>query len=213
MSTNRNKIRVILVDDNSTIHFEIGALLMALDDIDLVAQGYTGEEAVKLCDQHQPDIVLMDIAMPVMNGVDATKIIISRHPKTNIIAMTGSSDASTVQEMITAGAMSYVLKETHPEELASVIRAAHSGKAVFSTEVVKNALNPTAHSPHDYGLTPREIEILGSMVEGRTNPEIAELLMISQATVKFHVSNIFRKLDVKTRSAAIILASKQGLVK
>ncbi len=151
MSTNRNKIRVILVDDHHTIHLEIGALLKSLDDIELVAQGRTGEEAIRLYDQYRPDIVLMDVVMPVLNGVEATKAIVSRHPAAKIIAMTGFSDTSTVQEMLGAGAVGYVLKEAHPEELASVIRAVQSGKAVFSTEVVKNALhsNRAVHAQND----------------------------------------------------------------
>ncbi len=215
MSTHQNKIRVILVDDNDTIHHEIGELLAAFDDIDLVAQGRTGQEAVELCDQYLPDVMLMDISMPVMNGINATKMIILRHPNTRIIALTGIGDIKIVQEMIAVGAVGYVLKETHPEELASTIRAVNDGKLVFSSEVVKPLLNPSLqkiHARHDYNLTPREMELLRCMVEGKTNPEIAENLMISLATVKFHISNILRKLDVKSRSTAISMAVKQRLI-
>jgi two-component system, NarL family, response regulator LiaR len=208
----RNKIRVILVDDKDTIHQEIGALLSSFDDIELVAHGCTGEEAIALCDQFQPDIVLMDIVMPGLNGIDATEAIIIHHPDTKIIAMTGLNDARAVQEMITAGAVGYVLKETHPEELASILRTVYSGKSVFSKEAVKNVLapKPTVYSRPDYGLTRREAEILRYLIDGMSNSEIATALTISQATVKFHISNILRKLGVGTRSAAVALATKQG---
>lgn len=215
MSTSSDKISVLLVDDQSSIHREIGALLMALDDIELVAQGSTGEEAIRLCDQYRPDLVLMDIGMPVMNGIDATRVIMERHPHTKIIAMTGMDDTKTVQSMIAAGVVGYILKDTHPEELINTIRAVNSGNSVFSTEIVKPLLksSPQVAQPHpEYGLTRREIEILHCMVSGQTNPEIAETLTISQATVKFHISNTLRKLAVKTRAAAIALAVHQGLI-
>jgi DNA-binding NarL/FixJ family response regulator len=215
MPTNHPRIRVILVDDQRTIHLEIGALLQTFADIELVGQGETGQAAVELCDQLQPDVVLMDIAMPVMTGIEAARAILKRHPHIRIIAMTGLEDASTVQEMIGAGAVGYILKDSHPEELANTIRTVKDGKSVFSSAVIRPLLNQIAAAPksaHDYGLTRREMEILRCMVEGKTNPEIAAALTVSLATVKFHTSNILRKLGVTSRAAAIVLATKQGLV-
>ncbi|NWG17315.1 MAG: response regulator transcription factor [Chloroflexi bacterium] len=136
------KIRVILVDDHHTIHLEIGALLRTFEDVELVAQGGNGKEAVLLCDQHQPDIVLMDISMPVMNGIEATRLILERHPQIRVIAMTGLDDAGTVQRMIAAGAAGYLLKEAPPAELASIIHAVYGGNAVFSADVMKPLLAP-----------------------------------------------------------------------
>jgi len=215
MQPSQHRIRVILIEDDSAIQFEIARLLSLFEDMELVAQGGDGDEAVSLCEREQPDVVLMDIAMPRMNGIEATRTIMNRRPETKIIAMTSYGDRSTVQEMLSAGAVGYVLKEIHPEELATIIRMIYSGKSVLSKEVLKSALEAKStvqSQPQDYGLTQREIEIIQYMANGASNPEIAEALTISQATVKFHVSNILRKLGVSSRSAAIILASKQGLV-
>lgn len=215
MKIAQNKIRVILVDDQNAIRQDLGGLLSTLDDIELVAQGRNGQEAVALCDQYQPDMVLMDIAMPLMDGITATKMIISRHAAIKIIALTGNSDMNTVQEMIAAGAVGYVLKDAHPEELISIIRAVHNGNSVFSTGLIKPLFElamSASSAQQDYGLTRRELEILHYMVDGKTNPQIAERLMISLATAKFHISNILRKLGVNTRSAAIGMAVKEHLV-
>lgn len=218
MTTGDRKIRVILVDDHPAIHLEIGALLRTFEDIELVAQAEDGEQAVLLCDRHQPDVVLMDIAMPVLNGIDAAKAILQRHPQVRIIALTGLEDTDIIRDMLNAGAVGYLLKEAQPAELASVIRAAYDGKAVFSSEVIKPLLDsqlpqPPVSARHEYGLTRREMEILRYMVDGKTNPEIAEALMVSLATVKFHASNIFRKLGVTTRAAAVALAARQKLIR
>lgn len=207
-------IRVILVDDHSTIHLEIGAMLTTLEDIELVAHGRTGVEAIRLCDEYEPNIVLMDIVMPVMNGIDATAAIMARHPQIKVIAMSGFDDRDSVQAMLAAGAAGYVLKTAHPEDLGNTIRAVHAGNSVLAHEVMQAILHPdTVMQPkHDYGLTRREIDVLKYMVDGKTNPEIAHLLTISYSTVKFHTSNILHKLGVDTRSAAVVLAAKENLV-
>lgn len=211
----QHKIRLVLVDDNEFILSEIGTSLSVIDDFELVGQGKSGLQAIALCDKHQPDVVLMDIAMPIMDGISATKVILARHPAIKIIALSGNSEAKTVQDMIAAGAVGYILKDTLPEELANTIRAVHSGKSVFSTDLVRSLFDVAiipSNSPQDYALTRREIEILRCMVEGKTNPEIAQVLMISLATTKFHISNVLRKLNVNTRSAAIGLAVKEHLI-
>ncbi|MEO8394465.1 MAG: response regulator transcription factor [Chloroflexota bacterium] len=215
MSKIKKNIRVILVDDHSTIHREIGALLTTLEGIELVGQGRTGAEAVTLCDEHQPDIVLMDIVMPVLNGIDATKVIMAQRPQTKIIAMSGFDDRESVQAMLAAGAAGYILKTARPEDLANTIRAVYDGNSVLTWEVMQTLLAPpvvVAQPTQDFGLTRRELEILRSMVDGKTNPEIAHLLTVSPSTVKFHTSNILHKLGVETRSAAVALATKQNLV-
>lgn len=211
----QHKIRLVLVDDNTLILSEIETSLSLIEDFELVGQGKSGQDAIALCDQHQPDVVLMDIVMPIMDGIKATKAILARHPAIKIIALSGNSDAKTVQEMISAGAVGYIVKDSFPEHLANTIRAVYSGKSVFSTDLVKALFDPaTISSPPqtDYDLTRRETEILHYMVEGKTNPEIAQTLSISLATTKFHISNILRKLDVNTRSAAISLAVKEHLI-
>jgi NarL family two-component system response regulator LiaR len=216
MTTQMHKIRVILVDDHDTIHSEIGGLLAALEEIELVGQGRNGQEAVSLCDQHATDIILMDIAMPVMNGIDATKEIVARHPEIKIIALSGMGDTQTVQQMIAAGAIGYLLKNARPEELVSTIQAVYNGQWVFSSDVVKPLLDnrkpPAGKSPRDYGLTRREMDILQAMSEGLNNNEVAQKLYISTATVRFHVTNIIEKLGVENRMEALVIAIRDRLV-
>lgn len=215
MTLPQHKIRVILADDSIAIHLELGEMLKLMDDIEVVAQASNGLDAVRLCEQHLPDIVLMDVMMPGMDGIEATRAILARHPQIKVLAMSGLDAPDAVKAMIDAGAVGYVLKDSHPRELMSTIRAVASGKAVFSAELMAALFKrqPEPPRPPDYGLTRREIEILGYLVEGKANTEIAQALTISAATVKFHVSNILHKLNVPTRAAAIALAAKQGLVR
>lgn len=208
--TMARRIRVLLIDDNETIHHEIGALLRSWDDIDLLGQGYNGEEAVDLCDQYQPDIVLMDVSMPVMNGIIATRLILARYSHIRIIAMSGIDDSSIVQMMISAGAMGYVLKDAYPDQIANTIRAVHEGKFVVSGRVAKPLL--TAAPPADFGLSSRELQVLSLMAKGHTNAQIADELSISQPTVRFHLYNILEKLGVATRSEALVVAARNHLV-
>lgn len=215
MNTQHDKIHVLLVDDYETIHVEISALLADLDDVELVAMGYNGEEAVQLCSQHRPDVILMDISMPVMNGIEATKVILERHPETRIVALSGLDDMKTVQDMIAAGAVGYVLKESHPEQLMSIIRAVYGGQSVFSTHLMRPLLKSAAsisRSPRDYGLTRREMDILGAMSYGLNNNEVADRLNISPATVRFHLKNIIQKLGADNRMEALIIATRQKLI-
>ena len=215
MDSHSSKIRVVLIDDHDTVHLEIGDLLASFPDIELIAQGRNGKEAILLCDQHQPDIVLMDISMPVMDGITATKVIIPRHPHTRIIALSGMDATRTVQEMIAAGAAGYVLKDAHPTELASIIRAVYDGKSVFSSDLVGPLFNyalAAPKSPRDYGLTRREVDILRTMGEGLNNSEVASKLSISTATVRFHLTNVIQKLGADSRSEALIIAARQNLI-
>jgi NarL family two-component system response regulator LiaR len=208
------KIGIILVDDHSTVHRGIAAIIEVFDDLELVAQGSNGKEAVQLCDEHQPDIVLMDVIMPVMNGIEATKIIHGKYPDIKILALSSFQDQESVRAMIDAGAIGYVLKNSSIDDLAHTIRAAYSGKSVFSSEVTPGLLQPrqAAKPSQDYGLTRREIEILRLMVEGLNNTEIASELTISLSTVKFHVSSVLGKLDATNRVEAVALAVEQNLV-
>ena len=215
MDSQSRKIRVVLIDDHDTVHLEIGELLATFADIELVAQGRNGKEAILLCDQLQPDVVLMDISMPIMDGITATKAIAPRHPNTRIIALSGLDNSETVQQMIAAGAVSYVLKDAHSEELAGAIRVVHGGKSVFSTDLVKPLLNQDPaglKAPRDYGLTRREVDILRAMGEGLNNSEVAYKLSISTATVRFHLTHIIQKLGADSRSEALIIAARQNLI-
>ncbi len=207
-------IRVVLIDDHSKVHLAIAALLTMLDDIELVAQGSSGQEAVDLCTDFQPDIVLMDVIMPGMNGIDATRDILAQHPNIKIVALSGFQDEDSVKAMLAAGAVGYVLKTSSAQEIASAIRSAYAGSSILSREVIQTLLTPTAAiNPRvEYGLTRRELEILQLMAAGSHNPEIAEAMTLSLSTVKFHVSNILQKLGVSSRTEAVSLALEKKLV-
>jgi NarL family two-component system response regulator LiaR len=210
----KKSIRVMLVDEHEVVRSGLGAVLMAHDDMDLVGEARNGEEAVRLCKSLKPDVVLMDLMMPVMDGVTATRLIHENQPEIRVIALTSFSDREWVEGALKAGAAGYLLKTVSATELIDAIRAAEAGRTSLSPEaaqvLVQNLKQP--QSPV-YDLTEREQEILALMVEGLSNNDIANRLVVSQSTIKFHVSNILSKLEVTTRTEAVALALKNRLVK
>jgi NarL family two-component system response regulator LiaR len=206
-------IRVILVDDHAVVRSGLGAFLLAFDDLELVGEAGGGEEAVRLCGQVQPDVVLMDLVMPGMDGAAATHAIRERFPQIQVIALTSFKEEDLVQGALEAGAIGYLLKNVSAGQLANAIRAAHAGQPTLAPEAAQ-ALIRSAREPQapGYDLTPREREVLALMVEGLNNPGIAERLVMSRSTVKFHVSNILSKLGVASRTEAVALAVQHGLV-
>lgn len=208
-----NPIRVILIDDHRRIHQVISEILGFADDIKLVAQGSNGQEAIHLCDEYQPDLVLMDVMMPGMDGIEATRRILEKHPNIKILALSSFQDQDSVRAMLDSGACGYVLKDGSIDDLDTTIRTTYEGKAVFSTEVTQVLMqSPDQDSQRDYDLSEREREVLKLMAEGLNNGEIAAQLTISQSTVKFHISNIISKMGVETRAEAMVLAAKNNLV-
>ncbi len=206
-------IRVILIDDHSQVHRAIAAAIDYWDDLELVAQGATGQEAIQLCQEYQPDVVLMDVMMPGMTGAEATATILKQQPTLKILAHSSFQDRESIQAMLDAGSYGYVLKNASIDDLANTIRTTHAGHSVFSAEVTQVLLRPSSIiSPKEYGLTPREIEVLRCMVSGLNNRKIATSLSVSQSTAKFHVSNILTKLNVNNRVEAVALASEQNLL-
>lgn len=206
-------MRVLLVDDHLVVRSGLGAVLMVNDDFTLVGEAGNGEEAIKMCERFQPDVVLMDLMMPVMDGVSATKVIRERWPNINVIALTSFKEKDLVEGALKAGAISYLLKTVSAEELASAIRSAAVGQSRLSPEATQVLIQGMKEPKVNYDLTGREKEILSLMVEGLPNNEIANRLVVSQSTVKFHVSNVLSKLGVKSRTEAVALALKHNLVK
>jgi two-component system, NarL family, response regulator LiaR len=209
-------IRLIVVDDHIKVHQGIAAIIDAFDDLEIVGHASNGQEAISLVNEQRPDLVLMDMIMPVMNGIEATKRIHEGQPDVKILALTSFQDGDSVRQMLNAGAVGYVLKNASIDDLVHTIRAAHSGKIVLSPEVSALLLAPQAAPAPvrntDFGLTQREREILRLLVSGKNNGEIAAALVISLSTVKFHVSSIFAKLNVTNRVEAARLAMENGLL-
>jgi NarL family two-component system response regulator LiaR len=207
------RIRVVVVDDHAVVRSGIEYSLLAVDDIDLAGSAESGTEAVRLCEELQPDVILMDMMMPGMGGVAATRAVLKRCPQARVIALTSFQEGSLVQEALQAGAISYLLKDVGMEELAQAIRSAYAGKATLAPEAAQS-LAETAVRPADRGvdLTEREREVLTLIVEGKSNAEIAEELAVSLSTARFHVSTILSKLGATNRAKAAALAVKHGLV-
>ncbi|MBK9125854.1 MAG: response regulator transcription factor [Chloroflexi bacterium] len=212
-------IRLIVVDDHFRVHQGLEALEDVFDDLTIVGHASNGGEAIELVAQLRPDVVLMDVIMPVMDGIEATQRIHSRFPSIKVLALSSFQDTESVKAMIKAGAVGYVLKNATIDDLAHTIRAAHAGTIVLSAEFVSMLLNTPApaddtraRSSTDFGLTQREREILKQVVAGKNNSEIAAMLVISISTVKFHISSIFNKLDVTNRVEAARAALEHNLL-
>jgi two-component system, NarL family, response regulator LiaR len=214
MTNKERQIRVLLVDDHTVVRSGLGAVLMANDDFVLVGEAGNGEEAIRLCEQLQPDVVLMDLMMPVMDGVAATKIIREKWLNINVVALTSFKEKETVEGALRAGAISYLLKTVTAEELEAAIRSAVAGQSRISPEATQVLVQGIKEpKPVEYNLTDREKDILALMVEGLPNNEIANRLVVSQSTVKFHVSNILGKLGCTSRTEAVAMTLKHNLVK
>jgi NarL family two-component system response regulator LiaR len=209
----KTRIRVIVVDDHAVVRSGIEYSLMAVDDIELVGSAGRGAEAVRLCEELQPDVVLMDMMMPEMDGVSATRALVKRCPGVRVIVLTSFQEGSLVQKALRAGATSYLLKDVAMEELATAIRSAAAGQGTLAPEVAK-ALAEAAAKPASLGtdITDREREVLALIVEGKSNADISEILAISLSTARFHVSTILSKLGATNRAEAAALAVKHGLI-
>ena len=210
-TTDENPIRVVLVDDHIQIHKVVEILLRSTPDIELVAQGANGKDALYLCEQFQPDIVLMDVMMPVMDGIQATMELFKRFPEIKVLVLSSFYDHESVYAMLRNGAVGYLTKSSLSKDLADTIRDTFHGKMVFSSEVGVHLVSPPQPIVN-FHLTDRELQVLVLMAEGLNMPEMAAKLVVSPATVKFHMENICKKLGVRTRSEALVIAAKNNLV-
>lgn len=212
--TETKSIRVLIADDHAVIRNGLGSFLSAYDDFELVGEAKNGEQAVHLCAQCQPDVVLIDLVMPGMDGAEATRQIREKFPKIQVIALTSFKERHQVQAAIQAGAIGYLLKDLSAEDLARAIRQAFAGKPTLAPEAAE-VLMLAARSPETRlgdDLTDREREVLALMINGLNNQQIAEQLVIGLSTAKAHVSNILSKLGVSTRTEAVSLALKNHIL-
>jgi NarL family two-component system response regulator LiaR len=203
----------MLVDDHTMVRRGLATFLRVFDDLELAGEADSGEEAIQICGHVLPDVILMDLMMPGMDGAAATRIIRQQFPQVQIVALTSFKEQDVVQNALQAGAIGYLLKDVSADELAVAIRAAHSGRATLSPEATQALVN-AANQPPAPGqdLTERERVVLALMVEGLNNTQIAARLVVSPSTIKTHVSNILSKLGVASRSEAVALALRSGLV-
>ena len=206
------KIRILIVDDHTVVRGGLRLFLLAFPDLDLVGEASSGQMAIDLCKIHQPDVVIMDIIMPGMNGIETTHQIRTKFPDMKVIALTSFPDEQLVLDVIEAGASGYLLKTTSATELVEAIRDVTAGKKVFSKEIEKLLIQKSQKSFYHEDLTRREWEIFHQVMIGKSNSEIADDLIISVSTVKYHVSNILSKLGVKNRAEAIAYAVQHRLV-
>jgi NarL family two-component system response regulator LiaR len=208
-------IRVMIVDDHAMVRRGLSSFLLVMDDLALVAEAKDGLDSLHKCEQTPPDVILMDLIMPVMDGPTAIRSIKERWPEIQIIALTSFQEEELVHEALQAGAISYLLKDVSADELGEAIRAAHVGKPTLAPEAAQALIQGTrsrSEGPEPgFDLTPRELEVLALMVEGLNNPGIAERLSISRATASVHVSNILSKLGVSNRVEATTLALRHKL--
>lgn len=207
-----DEIRVMVVDDHDMVRRGLAAYFNTHPDLILVGEASDGLEALEVCQSQQPDVVLMDLIMPGMGGIEATRRIRELYPETQVIALTSYQDKDLVQKAIRVGAISYLLKNVSGDDLADAVRSANAGHGTLSPEVTRDFIMSAQQPQLGDDLTPREREVLALMVEGMTNPEIAERLSISRATATAHVSHILSKLGVSNRAEAIVLAVRSKLV-
>jgi len=206
-------IRVMLVDDHTMVRRGLATFLKVFDDLELAGEAESGEIAIQLCAEVLPDVILMDMIMPGMDGATATRAIRQKFPKIQVVALTSYKEGKLIKSALEAGAIGYLLKDVSADDLVWAIRAAYAGRSTLSPEAAQ-VMVETANQPPAPGLdlTEREREVLSLMIEGLNNTQIAGRLTISPSTVKSHVSNILTKLGVASRTEAVTLALRNNIL-
>jgi NarL family two-component system response regulator LiaR len=207
------RIRVLIADDHAMLRSGLKNFLYGYEWLELAGEVSSGAEAVEFCSTHEVDVVLMDMMMPGMNGWEATRRIIALDKPVKIIILTSFHEQDLVEDALKAGATSYLLKNVTAEELASAIQDAYTGKSTLAPEATEALIQATRQRRgKGFDLTKREVEVLELLVDGKSNNEIAILLSISLATVRFHLTNIYSKLGAKNRIEAVTLALDHHLI-
>ncbi|MDX1993401.1 MAG: response regulator transcription factor [bacterium] len=208
--TNEAIIRVLVVDDHEVVQRELVSFLNTIDWLHVVGEAATGEEAIALAEQSVTDVVILDMQLSGMNGVQTTVALRQRFPNIRILVLSSFSEQHMVTDVLRAGAIGYLVKSAPLDQIVNAIRAAHEGSTLLSKEAADVLVKPSEETPVE--LKPRELEVLMLMCRGLTNPQIAAQLFLSRATVKYYVSEILTKLNLSSRTEAVAYAIENGLV-
>jgi DNA-binding NarL/FixJ family response regulator len=206
--TDTRRIRVLTVDDHPLVHEGLAAAIGPQQDIELVGEAFSGEDAIRLFGTHRPDVTLMDLRLPDMSGLEAMTRIRAEFPEARVIILTTFAGDAEVRRALDAGARSYLLKSTHSKEIVRTIRDVHAGRKCIPAEIAASL----AEHPGADELTAREVEVLALMAAGNRNRDIAERLAIKEDTVKSHISNIMEKLHASDRTQAVAIAVRRGII-
>jgi DNA-binding NarL/FixJ family response regulator len=204
-------IRVVIADDHAVVRHGLARLLSTFPGVELVGDAADGEVAVELCAERRPDVVLMDLEMPVVDGIEATRQIKEKHPEIAVVVLTSFSDRERILQALDAGAAGYLLKDVEPDELAKAIDAAARGEAPLDPKAARTLLSARQAAAPAEGLSEREREVLLMVAEGLANKQIARRLLISEKTVKAHLTSVFRQIGVTDRTQAALWAERNGL--
>lgn len=211
--TQPQPIRVMLVDDHTMVRRGLATFLLVFDDMELVGEAENGLQAIQMATELLPDVILMDMVMPGMDGATATRAIRQQSPQVQVIVLTSFKEGELIKNALDAGAIGYLLKDVSADDLARAIRAAHSGRATLSSEAAQVLIEAANQTPGPgLDLTEREREVLRLMIEGLNNTQIAGKLTVSPSTIKSHVSNILSKLGVASRTEAVTLALRNHII-
>ncbi len=205
-SSSSNRIRVIIVDDHAVVRSGLEQLLAITDDIELVGTASNGNEAIERVDELRPDVVLMDLSMPELDGVEATRRISETHPHSHVLVLTSFSDQTRILDALGAGADGYLLKHSDPDDIADAIRAVHTGGSPLDPKAARTLLESRRNRQHTPQLTDREREVLQLVRDGLANKQIARKLGIAERTVKAHLTSVFQRLGVTDRTQAALWA-------
>ena len=207
---------MVIADDQRLFANGLARIIGIQTDMEVVGEAHTGEEAISLCLHEEPDVVLMDLSMPGIGGLSATRKILSLLPRTRVLILTVHTDDAHVFQGIKAGAQGYILKDCTPEELTKAIRTVHAGETIMSQDIARKTLTTFESIRSNTEITPnlteRELEVIKALAQGKSNKEIAQALSISEKTVRNHASNIYNKLHIFDRTQAVIYAIRQGIV-